>query len=152
MQRKLDRLHQYCIKKCLFVNIKKSKILDINSRKPTGSFRFSTDTLEEVDSFKYLGVTFCRDGSLLQAQENLASQARRAKASLDCYIMQHKHLPVNVIFELFDTLIKPILLYASEIYGSSMSKDIEQVHVNFIKKTLDVKPSTNNCVIYVETG
>ena len=33
-----------------------------------------------------------------------------------------------------------------------LSKDIEQVHVSFIKKTLGVKPSTNNCVIYVETG
>ena len=38
LQRKLDRLHQYCIKKCVSVNIKKSKILVINSRKPTGSF------------------------------------------------------------------------------------------------------------------
>ena len=128
LQIKFNRLHQYCIKKYLSVNIKLSKILVNNSRKPTGSFRFSTDTLQEVDSFKYLGVTFCRNGSFLQAQENLASQA-----SLDCYIMQHKHSPVNVIFELFDTLIKPILLYASEIYGSSMSKDIEQVHVNFIR-------------------
>ena len=36
------------------------------------------------------------------------------------------------------------------MYGSSMSKDIEQVHVNFIKKTIGVKPSTNNCVIYVK--
>ena len=137
------------LKKCLSVSIKKGKILVINSRKPTGSFRFSTDTLEEVDLFMYLGVTFCRNGSFLQAQESLASQARRAQASLDCYIMQHKHLPVNVIFELFDTLIKQILLYGSEIYSSSMSKDIKQVHVNFIKKTLGVKPSTNNCVIYM---
>ena len=44
LQRKLDRLHQYCIRKCLSVNIKKSKILVINSRKPTGLFRYSTDT------------------------------------------------------------------------------------------------------------
>ena len=132
-QRKLDRLHQYCIIKCLSVNIKKSKILVINSFSRTGSFRFSTDTLEEVDLFKYLGLTFCRNGSFLQTQENLASQARRAQASLDCYIMQHKHLPVNVIFELFDTLIKSILFYGNEIYGSSMSKDIEQVHATFIK-------------------
>ena len=36
LQRKLDRLHRYCIKNCLYVNIKKSKILVINSRKPTG--------------------------------------------------------------------------------------------------------------------
>ena len=44
LQRKLDRLHQYLITKCLSVKIKKSKILVINSRKPTASFRFSTDT------------------------------------------------------------------------------------------------------------
>ena len=75
--------------------------------------------MEEVDSYKYIGLTFCRNGLFLQAQENLACQTRRAQASLDCYIMQHKHLPVNVIFELFDTLIKPILLYGSEMYGSS---------------------------------
>ena len=41
---------------------------------------------------------FCRNGSFLQTQENLAGQARRGQASLDCYIIQHKHLPVNVIF------------------------------------------------------
>ena len=109
LKRKLDRLHQYCIKNCLSVNIKTSKILVNNSRKPTESFRYSTDKLEEVDSFKYLEATFCRNGSFLQAQENLACQARRAHASLDCYIIQHKHLPVNFIFESFDTLIKPIL-------------------------------------------
>ena len=131
LQRKLDRLHQYCIIKCLSVNIKNSKILVINSFSRTGSFRFSTDTLEEVDLFKYLGLTFCRN--VKKTQENLASQARRAQASFDCYIMQHKHLPVNVIFELFDTLIKSILFYGNEIYGSSMSKDIEQVHATFIK-------------------
>ena len=68
------------LKKCLSVNIKKIKILVIHSRKPTDSFRFSTDTLEEVDSFKYLGVTFCRNGLFLQAQENLACHARRAQA------------------------------------------------------------------------
>ena len=89
--------------------------IEINSRKPTGSFRFSTHTLEEVDSFKYLGVTFCDNGSFIQAQENIACQTRRAQASLDYYIMQHNHLSVNVIFKIFDKLIKPILLYGSEI-------------------------------------
>ena len=46
-------------------------------------------------------------------------------------------------------------MHGSQIHDSSMSKDIEQVHVNFIRETLQtvgVQPSTNNCVIYVETG
>ena len=71
------------------------------------------------------------------AQKNLACHVRRAQASLDCYIMQHKHLPVNVRFFLKnDTLIKRILLYGTEIYGFSTSNDMEQLHVNFIKKNI----------------
>ena len=57
-QRKLGRLHQYCVKKCLSVNIKKSTILVTNSTKLTGSFRFSTDTLKEVDLLKDIGLQF----------------------------------------------------------------------------------------------
>ena len=49
-----------------------NKILVINSRKPTSSFKFSTDTLEDVHSFKYLRVMLCRKGLFLQAQEHLA--------------------------------------------------------------------------------
>ena len=37
-------------------------------------------------------------------------------------------------------------------YSLLLLFDIEQVHVNFNKKTSGVKPSTNICVIYVETG
>ena len=56
-------------------------------------------------------------------------------------------MPVNIVFELFDTLIKPILWYACEIWGSKMGSDIEKMHINFIKTVLGVKPSTNTCSI-----
>ena len=45
------------------------------------------------------------------------------------------------------TQIKSIILYGSKIYCSSMSKDIEQVHAIFIKKTLGGNMSTKNCVM-----
>ena len=68
------------------------------------------------------------------------------------YLRKHKHMPVNIVFELFDTLIKPILLCACEIWGSKMGKEIEIMHINFIKTVLGVKPSTNTCLLYAETG
>ena len=61
-------------------------------------------------------------------------------------------MPVNMVFELFDTLIKPLLFYACEIWGSKMGKDIEKMHINCIKTVLGVKPSTNTCLLYTETG
>ena len=61
-------------------------------------------------------------------------------------------MPVNIIFELFDTLIKPILLHTSDIWGIKLGKDIEQQHLSFMKRILGVKRSTNKCLIYAETG
>ena len=33
-----------------------------------------------------------------------------------------------------------------------MGSDIEKMHIDLIKTVLGVKPSTNTCLIYVETG
>ena len=97
-------------------------------------------------------MAFNRQGNLKYSQTMLVQQAIRARAILETYLRKHKHMPVNVDFELFDTLIKPILLYACEIWGSKMGKEIEIMHINFIKTVLGVKPSTNTCLLYAETG
>ena len=108
--------------------------------------------LQEVDKFKYLGMTFNRTVNLKYSQKALVQQSIKARAVLEGYLRKHKHMPVNVIFDLFDTLIKPILLYACEVWGITMGNDIEQLHLSFMKTVLGVKSSTNTCLIYTETG
>ena len=152
LQKKLNILYAYCKENNLNVNIAKSKVIIFNSRKHTTPFIYNDCILQEVDSFKYLGMAFNRQGSLKYSQTVLVQQAIRARAILETYLRKHKHMPVNIVFELFDTLIKPILLYACEIWGSKMGSDIEKMHINFIKTVLGVKPSTNTCLIYAETG
>ena len=97
-------------------------------------------------------MAFNRQRSLKYSQTALVQQAIRARAILETYLRKHKYMPVNIVFELFDTHIKPILLYACGIWGSKMGSDIENMHINFIKTVLCVKPSTNTCLIYAETG
>ena len=152
LQKKLDILHTYCRENNLTVNISKSKVIIFNSRKHTTPFIYNDCILQEVDSFKYLGMAFNRQGNLKYSQTMLVQQAIRARAILETYLRKHKHMPVNIVFELFDTLIKPILLYACEIWGSKMGKEIEIMHISFIKSVLGVKPSTNTCLLYAETG
>ena len=43
-------------------------------------------------------------------------------------------------------------MYACEIWGSKMGKEIEIMHINFIKTVLGVKPSTNTYLLHAETG
>ena len=53
---------------------------------------------------------------------------------------------------MFDTLLKPILTYGSEIWGTANYDVIEKFYLKFLKQVLGVKATTNTCMIYAETG
>ena len=48
------------------------------------------------------------------------------------------------LFKLFDSQIKPILLYGSEIWGMQMDLQIEKAHLFALKRLLNVPPKTPN--------
>ena len=56
------------------------------------------------------------------------------------------------MLNLFDSLVAPILNYGSEVMGFKVSQQIERVHLNFWKKLLGVKKTTQNDFIYGELG
>ena len=57
-----------------------------------------------------------------------------------------------VLFELFDKQIVPILLYGSEIWGTTECEVIEKVHKKFLKRVLGVSQNAPDAFIYGETG
>lgn len=61
-------------------------------------------------------------------------------------------LPIDMQLELFNKLVKPILLYGCEIWGFGNIEVIEKVQLKFIKSILKLKNSTPNCIIYGEVG
>ena len=147
LQDKLHLLHLYCKDRNLHVNINKSKIMVFNAVEDTRPFMYNDSKLDEVDSFKYLGMTINRRANLQYSQKISIQQALKAKASLECYLNNHKHMPVKDVFDLFNTLVKPIILFNSEICGININKELEQFHLSFMKIILGV----NNCLIYAET-
>ena len=63
-------------------------------------------------------------------------------------------LPVDIILELFDKTVVPILLYGvTEIWGVEGNlREIEVFHRQFLRMLLGVCVSTPNCMLYGETG
>ena len=53
---------------------------------------------------------------------------------------------------MFDKLIAPILNYSSEVWGFIQANSIERVHLQFCKRLLGVKKSTQNDFVYGELG
>ena len=59
-------------------------------------------------------------------------------------------LPLHLQIELFDKMVKPILLYGAEVYCFGNCDVIERVHLKFLKYILKLKTSTPSHMIYGE--
>ena len=154
LQSGLDALHSYCITNKLTVNTNKSKIMCFANKVPNHlpHLRYNEEAIEWVNEFKYLGVTFSRQNTFTSGLGLLCHQAQRAQTVVDLHVLKHKTLSVEYILDLFDTLVKPILTYGCEVYGMQNYNVVEKFYLKFLKRTLNVKMSTNTSMIYAETG
>ena len=62
------------------------------------------------------------------------------------------NLSIQCQLDLFDKIIKPILLYGCEVWGFSKNEIIERVHLRFCKLLLNFKTSTPSYMVYGELG
>ena len=90
--------------------------------------------------------------SFVESLDKLCSQARKAQTVLDLHVMRHPTMSVERAFQLFDSLIKPIVMFDSEVWGVGNCGEIDKYFGGFLKKLLRVKQSTNTSMIYAETG
>ena len=66
-----------------------------------------------MNNFKYLGVTFNKSNSFTDGIEELCQHAQRAQTVLDLHFLKHKTVPVSYEIEVFNMLIKSIVVYVS---------------------------------------
>ena len=61
-------------------------------------------------------------------------------------------LPIDVLLQLFDAMVAPILLYGSEVWGyEDCINVIETLHLELCKFVIRVKKTTMpNCIVYGE--
>ena len=76
----------------------------------------------------------------------------KAVFKLNQYLYNFTDLQPKHVLDLFDKLILPILTYGGEVWGFSKPVQQERVHLQFFKKLLGVKKSTQNDFIYGELG
>ena len=154
LQKGLNALQEYCEDNELIVNTNKSKVMCFAKKQPKyiQKVKYNEQTLERVEEFKYLGVTFSSQNKFQHGLEILCQKASRAQTVVDLHLLKHKTLSVRYIMDLFCTLVILILLYGSEVYGTQNYKVIEKFHLKFLKRTLNVKQSTNTCMVYAEMG
>ena len=118
LQKYLDTLNEYCNNFDSKINTSKTKIF-IFSRgklKNIPLFKFADMKLDVMNDYNYLGVTFNFNAKLNVAKQSLYQKGCRAMFALLKRI-KSLSLPPDIALKLFDTLVKPVVLYGAEVWG-----------------------------------
>ena len=103
--------------------------------------------MENVKSYKYLGLIMSPFGNFNLARQELKKVALKALYKLRKEMGNHFRENIKLTMKLFDALISPILFYASEVWGIDCNGQLEKdpaelVQNKFLKWLLGVN---NNC-------
>ena len=155
-----------CDKWNLTVNLDKTKSMIFNKagRKLTReSFLYKNNRIDLGMEYKYLGIIFKPSGIFTNAVELLCKKATKSLFCIRQLLMSEKS-NISTHLKLFETCVKPILVYCSEIWSLNIVKsnvDIEskylsmlpvKVQFKFAKALLGVNKQVVNLAVLGELG
>jgi hypothetical protein len=153
----LEGLNAYSIENQLKVNTDKTKCMIFNKtgRLIRRNFYLGTSRLENVKSYKYLGLIITPSGEITSALKDLRSRALKAYMALKNKLGMFFKENVDDTIKLFDALVKPILTYGSDFWGClklPKNNPIENLHMQFCRQVLGVQKNTTNHGVLLELG
>ena len=168
--------HGFCIKWGLSINISKTKVIVFgsNSRSKIIDFKIGNQIIERTDKYCYLGIVIHQNGNFYTALNELRKKALRALYGLKRVIIR-KSLSFDALIKLFDSLIKPILLYGCQViaphnldvrklseyncrfndtaYFNIFKNSLyEKFHIKYLKWCCGVHKKSSNIGIWGDTG
>ena len=155
LQNQLDVLARNSDALDLSVNLDKSNIIVFRNGGYLASnehWSFNGQEVAVVNLYKYLGLYFSTRLSFSKAFEELATKARRGVIEIFKVLWKLGDFSPSLFLKMFDSQIKPVLMYASEVWGMYDHYTVEKVHLFALKKLLNVSPCTPNDMAYGETG
>ena len=166
LQKCITKLEQYCKKWKLEVNLKKTKVVIFNKQgalMKKYKFFYKKHIIQNTNEYKYLGFTFSCSGSDNKGINILLNQAKKAWYSIQQLLSKSKNKSIKTYIHLFETQVKPIMLYACEAWMDSLKHEknindmlcknnLENFHICVLKRLLGVHKKTTNISILLETG
>ena len=115
--------------------------------------------LDAVDQYKYLGnlMNSGKRGNQDVFGANyqyLCNKAIQAVFAMFKLLKNIGALPIKIVIFLFQSLIKPVLVYGSDVWGVNISatKSVDKVFLLYARTILRVKSNTCNLITLGECG
>ena len=154
LQHKTDRLTRYALQAGLIVNITKTKVMSINTSTHT-CINVNSEPLENVDNFIYLGSLISHDNGAQKDIQRRLGKARSTYARLQ-NIWKSNIYDLKTKIRLYNTLVKPVLLYGSECWRVTRNdmKTLSSFHHSCLRRICRVfwPNKISNRDLYRTTG
>lgn len=157
LQAQLNGLEKFCSNNQMIINETKTKIM-IYGRGEKVDFKLNGKVLDITTKYKYLGNIFnttcnINGNPMRETIKYLNDNSIKAVYGLYSKTQPLSPLPPKINFTLFDSLVKPVAMYGSDIWGVyKIAEDLDKIQLRFIKSALGVKTSTATVMVYGETG
>ena len=132
----LAKLEKYCEKGLLTLNIDKTKYMVFNRRGRTfkKNVIYMNKSIKYVRNFTYLGFCLDLSGNVKEGLFDLHKRAQKAYCKLKHHLGDMFYQNPKLSLKLFDSLVKPILLYCSDFWGcfdtvTTQNRNFEYFHM-----------------------
>jgi hypothetical protein len=162
LQSLLNSLSIFCGLNSMTVNVKKSEALIFNPQSPTPPppVQYNGSNLIWQPSFIYLGIIYDGIKGIQGAGDRCLQKGRAALYSLVRRCNQLDIHNVQIKIHLFNTLVKPILMYGCEVWGPTYldrgnaiyRKHLDHLQLSFLRQCLGVRSTSPTANILAEFG
>ena len=155
LQRQIDYISEFSRSVGLNINAGKTKIVVFRNGgiiKQSKKWFCNNKEIEIVPVYKYLGLYLTSNLSWNTTIDMLSRQAFKA-IGIMCRIRRNFGFlePVDM-FKIFDSAVKPILCYGSQIWGYKYIDKIERVHIKYCKIVGNLAHKTCDAMALGECG
>ena len=163
LQALIDALSSYCAMLHMEISVPKTKVMVV-SRVPLSAAAFSCNgnLVEQVSSFKYLGLHFHESGALVHLINPVKSKAGGSWAAVQ---RRHSLLQcgktVHLQLHLLQAVLVPVLQYGCQIWGMHSPRvaavnyarsDLQRLYDYYLRTICDLLPSTPRKMLLAELG
>jgi hypothetical protein len=148
-------VHRFANNRRLSINEGKSKVMMFSKggrRSQVVNWTVDGREYEEVEEFKYLGVTLQRNGRFTRHHRYTARELKRR--SSEVWSIGERLYKNNFIVraQMFNSLVAPIALYAAEVTGFDCSDDYDVSRRRYMKWVLGLPQGTKSTIVDMESG
>ena len=139
LNKMIGRFTRFMERRELEISKEKSKVMVFSKsgRKSKERWDCGGVELQEVNTYTYLGMTFCRNGNY---ENHVKERVRKADMAMRCiWGITERYSSQNVWLRLtlFDRVVKSILLYGAKVWGFKEYKQMEGLQERYLRWLLE---------------